>query len=1027
MLQNLEFIQGFVEEAKVHVEVVESELLKMDVSSVDTESINNIFRAVHSMKGTAGFFNLSKIVELSHSMENIFGEFRSGSKRIAGGMIDLLLSANDCLKAMVDDVVNSEDVDISNHIRRLAGIFSQEEEQRVGEETDSGAVNADDAGDNVQITAAQREKAIHDIKHGSSLYRIQRRLNGDFIIMGADPVQFAGKIKSIGSIIACHADIGDILAEDDSGDEDIILTFLFTTVLEKDLLADALNIDASYIRQQKLDVHETTTAGKGGEPPAARNGTASPEHGGPAETMNAKESNAEKNPSITVEDSIRVHVTLLNNLLNLASEMVLGRNQLMRAMEDHRKSISGIDPILQNLDHITTDLQEKIMQTRMQPIANVFNKFPRIIRELSKKLEKEIDLRLEGTDVELDKSIIEALGDPLTHLIRNAADHGLETPAERESAGKPRTGAIVMKAYHEGGYVNIDIIDDGKGINVERVREKALEKGLISKADAVSIGELEILRLLFQPGFSTAEKVTDVSGRGVGMDVVKTNIEKLGGTIEIFTASGKGSTFRLLLPLTLAIIPSLIVEVENQKFALPQVNLQEIVRIKPGDNSRKVEYVNNAEVVRLRGRLLPIVHLADVLGLKRTFIDPSTGDRTPERRKTLIDHRRTADAGLKTLDGIGVNESRSPIPSNIVRILVIKIGSRKLGIAVNTIHGSEEILVKPLPVHIKDCKCYSGVTILGDGKTVMILDPGGIIEKANLRFTDGNDEKKLVDLADENEKMREQQNLLVFKCSGPEVLAIDLSMVSRVEEISADEIEAIGAKEYIKFRGDTLRVIRPEDFLPISKQKTKKDKMYVIIPKLVKRKMGILIEKIHDTLQTTISLKQDDTVAKGFIGSTILNNRIVLLVNIYELFEKVDPKLYKFKSTIEKGKTLTILLAEDTPFFQKLERSYLEDAGFNVIAAQDGKEALQLLQTNRVDAVLTDINMPVMDGLELVRKIRGDSRFADLPVIAVTSLTNESQVKKGMEAGFDAYEFKLDRAKLLEVLEQAIQKRRKAV
>ena len=1027
MLQNLEFIQGFVEEAKIHVETVESEMLKMDVSAVDTESINNIFRAVHSMKGTAGFFNLSKIVELSHSMENIFGEFRSGSKRINAGMVDLLLSANDCLKLMVDDVVNSEGVDISDHIRRLAGIFSQEGEAEAGKETDDCIVNTDDAGDDVRMTSEQKEKATHDIRHGSILYKIQRRLNGDFISSGIDPVQFVGKIKSIGSIVACHADVGDAQQEECSGDEDIGLEFLFTTVLEKNLLSDALNIDASCIRQIKLTDQETLPAGKGGPPHAAGNEAASPDHNASIETMVAKEGNAEKNQSIMVEDSIRVHVTLLNNLLNLASEMVLGRNQLMRAMEDHRKSISGIDPILQNLDHITTDLQEKIMQTRMQPIANVFNKFPRIIRELSKKLEKDIDLKLEGVDVELDKSIIEALGDPLTHLIRNAADHGLETPAEREKAGKPRTGTIVMKAYHEGGYVNIDIIDDGKGINVERVKEKALEKDLISKADAASIGELEILRLLFQPGFSTAEKVTDVSGRGVGMDVVKTNIEKLGGTIEIFTASGKGTTFRLLLPLTLAIIPSLIVEVENQKFALPQVNLQEIVRIKPGDNSRKVEYVNNAEVLRLRGRLLPIVHLADVLGLKRTFIDPSTGDRKPERRKTLIDHRRVAGAALKLPEGIGVNESRSPISSNIVRILVIKIGSRKLGIAVNTIHGSEEILVKPLPVHIKDCKCYSGVTILGDGKTVMILDPGGIIEKANLRFSDGNDEKKQVELADENEKMREQQNLLVFKCSGPEALALDLSMVSRVEEINTEEIETIGDKEYIKFRGDTLRVIRPENFLPISNKKTKNDKMYVIIPKLVKLKMGILIEKIHDTLQTTISLKQDDTVAKGFIGSTILNNRIVLLVNIYELFEKVDPKMYKFKSSIQKGKTLTILLAEDTPFFQKLEKSYLEDAGFKVIAAKDGKEALQLLNTNRVDAVLSDINMPVMDGLELVRKIREDSRFADLPVIAVTSLTNESQVKKGMEAGFDAYEFKLDRVRLLEVLEQAIQKRRQAV
>ena len=853
MLQNLEFIQGFVEEAKAHVDVVESELLKMDVKAVDPESINNIFRAVHSVKGTAGFFNLSKIVELSHSMENIFGEFRAGRKQIHSTMTDLLLSANDCLKSMVDNVLESESVDTSDLMTRLSGMLSSDQGKADGPKKDSTAVVGD--ADNIDINDAQKLKLESDIKRGCFFYKLQLKLNEDLINNGINPMEPVRNIKSIGNIIKCFSDFDSICEKDENSEDDISICYLLTTVLDKELLADALGVLQENLYKLDWDVQSNAQIESNSPDTAHETGLKETEQILPAGT--AKEAAApEKGQNIAVEDSVRVHVTLLNNLLNLASEMVLGRNQLLRAMENHRKNISGIEPILQNIDHITTELQEKIMQTRMQPIANVFNKFPRIIRELSKKLEKEIDLKLEGIDVELDKSIIEALGDPLTHLVRNAADHGLEVPAEREKAGKSRMGTIIMKAYHEGGYVNIDVVDDGKGISIEFIKKKALEKDLISKADALQMSELEILQLLFKPGFSTVDKVTDVSGRGVGMDVVKTNIEKLGGTIEIFSVPGKGTTFRLLLPLTLAIISSLIVEVENQKFALPQVNLQEIVRIKPGDSSRKIEYINNAEVLRLRGRLLPIVHLADVIGLKRSFIDPYTGERRLERRKTLFDSRRSDTILIAENTDNGVVEYRKSDNSNILRILVIKIGSRRLGLAVNSIHESEEILVKPLPIHIKDCKCYSGVTILGDGRTVMILDPGGIMEKANLRFLEGQDEKRLAELSDENEKMREQQNLLLFRCSGPETLAIDLSMVSRVEEIQPDAIEKIGDREYIKFRGDTLRVIRPEDFLSLNKRERSANKLYVIIPKLVKRKIGILIETIHDTVQLSIHLKQ---------------------------------------------------------------------------------------------------------------------------------------------------------------------------
>ena len=792
------------------------------------------------------------------------------------------------------------------------------------------------------------------------------------------------------------------------------------TVLEKQLLPIALNIsdqkieemDANTSMQELVKILYEHSITKEEDKDSNQD----------VEEDHEKDSVIKRSPSSMSEDSIRVHVTLLNNLLNLASEMVLGRNQLLRVIEEYRKNIPGIDPILQNIDRITTELQEKIMQTRMQPIANVFNKFPRIIRDLSKSLGKDMNLQLEGAEVELDKSIIEALTDPLTHLVRNAADHGLEGPEVRESLGKPRTGQITLKAYHEGGYVNIDIKDDGAGINVEKVKEKAVEKGLLNKSEFGIMSEQEILQLIFKPGFSTADKVTDVSGRGVGMDVVKTNIEKLGGIIEIFTTVGGGTTFRLLLPLTLAIIPSLIVEVEEQKFALPQVNLHEIVRIKPDDLSRRIEYIHDSEVLRLSNKLLPIIHLADVLGLKRTYIDPDTGEKKAERRITLLDNRRKF---LKAPEeSLGCKRKNS---ANITRILVLRIGSKSFGIAVDDIHGSEEILVKPLPKFVKDSKCYSGVTIMGDGKIAMILDLEGIVEKASLKFFEELNEKAEKELIETSYILNEQQNLLLFKCSGPELFGIDLSMVSRVDEVSVDEIEKIGDKEFIKVSGGSLRIIRPEDFLSVGQSISEKTKLYVIIPKLVKHPIGILIQKIHDNMHTAINLDIENIKTRGIMGSTILNNRIVLLVNVYELFEMADPEHYKIGDSKNTGENRTVLLVEDTMFFEKIEKSYLEASGYNVLVAKNGKHALQILQEKEVDIIVSDIHMPIMDGFELVRRVRADKRYANLPIIAVTSMFGGEQREAGLKAGFDFYEFKLDREGLLEKINIALQKRRKAI
>jgi two-component system chemotaxis sensor kinase CheA len=930
---------------------------------------------MHSIKGTASFFGLKNIVNLSHAVENLFGEIRNGKLDTDNEMIDILLSANDCLKTMIANVENSEGTDVSGHTSRIMALLNRRpgNGRQIEPSQPPSPAPAAEAGEIASIRDA--------LSLGRGIYKIK-------ISQESNPSEFLKKAKSIGQVLYG-------LQERPGPDKSC--EFLISTVLEKSLASLALDVPEESITEltgNDLAPGTAFTPPQGNFARPAADGLYFNDqaeldkadicsaHTGLPAAVEAEEA-TQTRQAAGADDTIRVHVSLLNDLLNLASEMVLGRNQLLRTMDTHRKKIPGLNALLQNIDGITTELQEKIMQTRMQPVAKVFNKFPRIIREMARKMNKDIKLQMEGVEVELDKSIVEALGDPLTHLIRNAADHGIEMPDQREKSGKTRAGTITLRAYHEGGRVNIDISDDGVGINLEDLRTKALQKGLISPAEAELAGDRELLEMLFRPGFSTAERVTDVSGRGVGLDVVKTNIEKLGGTIEIMTSLRRGATFHLTLPLTLAVISSQIVEVEGQKFALPLVNLQGMVRIKPGDSSRKIDQIYDSQMLRFRGRLLPLVHLAGVLGLRKDPID--TG--------------------------------------KIIRVLVIKSSFKLFGLVVDNIHDGEEILIKPVPRHLNNCQCYSGVTIMGDGRIAMILDPEGISSRAGLRYLDEAGEPVTQDAVSTWERLAERQNLLMFKCSGPETFSIDLSMVARVEKIHSAQIEKIGPKEFIQFRGEALRVIRPENYLPVTKMKNDGQNLYVIVPKLVTRPMGILIHKILDTMEARVQFNQEDIKAKGLIGSAILDNRIVLFINIYEIFELADPESLPADVEADTGIKRTVLLVEDTPFFVKLEKKYIESGGYHVLTAYNGREAWKILQESEVDAVVSDIEMPVMDGFELVRRIRSDKKLSSLPVIAVTSKADEGSIRRGMEAGFDFYEIKLDRERLLEKIYLAFNKR----
>jgi len=573
---------------------------------------------------------------------------------------------------------------------------------------------------------------------------------------------------------------------------------------------------------------------------------------------------AAKNPgSAEANDTIRVRIDLLNKLMELAGEMVLSRNQLLRTLSEEgprtAESENGkssearrsrnLDTIVQNIDLITTDLQEHIMQTRMQPIGSVFGKFPRIVRDMAKQLGKEITLITQGEDVELDKSIIESLSDPLTHLIRNCCDHGLEPADEREAVGKSKTGTIRLRAFHQDGQINISIIDDGRGIDTDKLVSKAIKKNLITQDQIDQMQPQELVNLIFLPGLSTAETVSEISGRGVGMDVVKTNITRLGGQIQIETDFGQGTELLLRLPLTLAIIPSLIVGVADQRFAVPQVNLVELLFIHAKDISSRVERVGSATVLRLRKQLLPLLKLSDILELE----------------------------GPAKSVGNGYN------------IMVLRTGNQQFGVIVDELFDTEEIVVKSLSSFLKSCRCFSGATIMGDGHVAMILDPNGIVAHSGLSFEAIESEQRKLSAVTTLQAAAKSENMLLFNNSASEVFAIPLKEVLRLEKFQVSEITNIGHREFINYDGKGLPIVRLESYLPVASidYESIMTEAYLIIPRLGGGKVGIVVSKVLDVMETSCEWKPSTDDIPGIAGWAVLQDHITVRLDLSTFLQSV--------------------------------------------------------------------------------------------------------------------------------------------
>jgi len=1070
-------------ESREHLENIEPNLLALEKGGdqVSSEIINTIFRAIHSIKGGFGFYGLKNIQGLSHAMESVLMQVRDGKMAISPAMADALLAGVDKLRTMLDDAKASESCSIDTECNRLLQLLQGEEASVLP----TTAAKSEQLGpvadvDRFGLTA---EEVRARMRNGQHLYLLTFHCPTDLDRHQHNGAQLLRALAELGDIIASDPPATDIEAM--AGDEEQPATFaiLYATVLDQDFLVKTIGIADSQCLLICIEDH----------------GKESQEN--PEASADNKEISAaalHKTKKQERVETIRVKVNLLNNLMTLAGELVLGRNQIKQALnrkissalsstaalkrfeaglansrkvlhssiqsdprlkDENKKNdrllaavdrelgqilgnfryslgfnlidMPGISGLMQNVDLVTSKLQNNIMNTRMQPIDAVFSKFPRIIRDMAKKLGKEIQLTVEGSDVELDKSVIETLGDPLTHLIRNCADHGIESPAVRLAAGKTSFGKILLRAHHEAGMVNIDIIDDGAGLDVDRIVDKAISAGCITREEAAMLSRQEAMALIFTPGLSTAKVVSDVSGRGVGMDVVRTNIEKLGGEVVIDSAPGKGTRINLKLPLTLAIIPSLIISAGGRTFAVPQVNLEELVRIRARDIDEKIEEIQNRPVLRLRNKLLPLIRLDDTLGMERTYVD-GRGVRRPDLRKGILDRRsRTTDSGEENVAGVEKNTSeRREMPTrrvssaNALNILVLKVGTDRYGLIVERLFDNEEIVVKPLSSYFHDCPFYCGTTIMGDGRVAMILDAAGIATAAGLRFTDAIKKEGALQ-ADrfQREAMREAQSLLLFRNGTAELFAVNLAMVARIEKIHSSTIKQIGDLEYITYEGSSMRILRLHHFLPVQTPAATPDIFYVIIPKLVADPMGIVASKIVDIIATSEEINRKTITGPGIIGSLSLAEGLIVALNIYSLFEAADPSRAMTRPGQGNLRGLRVLLAEDTGFFRAVIENYLESFGCEVDAARDGLEAWEMLSKAAYDLLVTDIVMPGLDGIELTERVRDTAALQNMPIIALTSLMGESDRARITAAGVDAYETKLDREHLLQTIDEVMSDR----
>jgi two-component system chemotaxis sensor kinase CheA len=888
-----DLLREFLTESAEHLDTVDAELVRFEQDPNNQTILRNIFRLVHTIKGTCGFLGLPRLEALAHAAETLMGQFRDGMP-VTGPAVSLILVTLDRLKAILGDLE---------------------------------ATGSEPAGSDDDLIGALEEMASAPIAP-------------------AAPVPAPVADIKLPDPVVRELKPGEVTLED---------------------------LERAFMEAEGPDPFDVAPA-PAPEPVAA----AAPEpvreapapmpvkaHEAPAKSADAPAA-PEGEGGIAKVQTIRVNVDTLEHLMTMVSELVLTRNQLLEIARRHDDSTYKVP--LQRLSHVTAELQEGVMKTRMQPIGNAWQKLPRVVRDLSSELGKQIELVMSGAETELDRQVLEVIKDPLTHMVRNSADHGIESAADRKASGKPLRGTIRLSAYHEGGTITIEIADDGKGLDLAAIRRKAVERKIASQAEVERMTDAQVAKFIFHPGFSTAAAITSVSGRGVGMDVVKTNIELIGGVIDINTQLGRGTTFTIKIPLTLAIIAALIVKAGEQRFAVPQVAVLELVRVDKA-TAQKVERINGSPVLRLRERLLPIVTLTGVLG-----------------------QDQAADA----------------VDSGFV--VVAQVGRQRFGILVDEVFHTEEIVVKPMSSKLRHLPLFAGNTILGDGAVVLIVDPNGIAQQVSQGSQSGaipvEAEVEEVEAADA------KATLLVFKGGAGSYKAVPLSLVTRLEEIESAKVEWVGGRPLIQYRGRLMPLVPADPSIEIRTSGTQA----LVVFSDGERAMGLVVDEIVDIVEERLDV-EISADRSDLIGSAVLRGRATEIINIAHFLPLAyDDWARGPKKTVKRSSTL--LLVDDSAFFREMLSPVLKAAGYSVITAASADEAVATLLSNgRIDVVVCDLEMPGRNGFDLVgamRKVEG--RVAGLPVIGLSGTIGAEAIERARTLGIADLVAKFDRSGLISAL-----------
>lgn len=939
-----DLLSEFLTETAESLDVVDVELVKFEQEPNNSSILDNIFRLVHTIKGTCGFLGLPRLEHLAHSAETLMGKYRDGATPTSEG-VSLILETIDRLKEILGELgeqgaePEGSDQDL---ITRLDAMSTE-------------------AMQSLEGTAEPEMPAAPKVEQS-----LERELK-------------PGEVSL----------------------EELEAAFLAAPGPDDEAAMPAPGIepeDTPEIIPEKTEAPAPVQEAAAEAPaPAAKAGTPAP--------AAKKDPKPAKEGGAVQAQSIRVNVETLENLMTMVSELVLTRNQLLEMVR--RLDDSEFKVPLQRLSNVTAELQEGVMQTRMQPIGNAWQKLPRIVRDLSKELNKKINLEMIGAETELDRQVLDQIKDPLTHMVRNSGDHGLEDTEGRLAAGKPEVGNITLSAYHEGGHIIIKIADDGKGLPTEKIRAKAIASGIATEAELAEMSENQIHKLIFHAGLSTAEKVTNVSGRGVGMDVVRTNIELIGGTVDLTSVEGEGSTFIIKIPLTLAIVSALIVESSHQRFAIPQLAVVELVKSSPKAEHR-IEMINDSPVLRLRNKLLPVVSLSRLLGAENLRKPEEIAEAGPESKAETKAESKAETGHLQS-------QQENCVTNQNVFVVVLQVGGQTFGIIVDAVFHTEEIVVKPMSSMLRDITMFSGNTILGDGSVILIVDPNGIAQAvANDRTSQ---EAGVADTEDAIEQMNTDQNtaMLVFRAGSDDLKAVPLSLITRLEEIDVSTIEHSNNRDLVQYRGKLMPLIYIDDSLTHNQEGLQP----ILVFADENHSMGLVVDEIVDIVEDRLQI-EITSEKEGVVGSAVVKGKATEVIDVgYYLPKAFDDWLQKRDMPNPVKQEYKLLLIDDSAFFRNMLAPLLSSAGYKVTMVESAPDALKLKSAGeQFDVIVSDIEMPEMDGITFAEHLKTDKDWGHVPIIALSSHTNPEVIARGREAGFRDYVAKFDREGLIESIRE---------